>query len=318
MDYKSALGINPQTGANEVGGETLFEYVNMRLSAAGLPVFGKEDDYPIVELSKPLLENYREFSKLSAEYYCPPDSRIMNYLENYLSDVCDPHEPFPSLPHKTFVLDRFGTARTLSLPPDSDKHENPLVSSYRVRQGILNNPRSDRRTTAGVFHVAEGGQSLAAELFHGGLFLRDAGTRYGRSHDHGAQNGGYAGHGDGLVHAADRDVFGPGMFKRKNPHDDLFRLRGFKGGYGALYLCKIFRGPGHGNDVARIVQRGGQLRREDGSLSERIIKLFRRARARGKKDAAAFTGMIEVEAFTQNIPVHVKSALHPGKKGELV
>ena len=41
MDYKSALGINPQTGANEVGGETLFEYVNMRLSAAGLPVFGQ-------------------------------------------------------------------------------------------------------------------------------------------------------------------------------------------------------------------------------------------------------------------------------------
>ena len=163
MDYKSALGINPQTGANEVGGETLFEYVNMRLSAAGLPVFGKEDDYPIVELAKPLLENYREFSKLSAEYYCPPDSRIMNYLENYLSDVCDPHEPFPSLPHKTFVLDRFGTARTLSLHPDSDKHENPLVSSYRVRQGILNNPRSDRRTTAGVFHVAEGGLPVPAD-----------------------------------------------------------------------------------------------------------------------------------------------------------
>lgn len=163
MDYKSALGINPQTGANEVGGETLFEYVNMRLSAAGLPVFGKEDDYPIVELAKPLLENYREFSKLSAEYYCPPDSRIMNYLENYLSDVCDPREPFPSLPHKTFVLDRFGTARTLSLSPDSDKHENPLVSSYRVRQGILNNPRSDRRTTAGVFHVAEGGLPVPAD-----------------------------------------------------------------------------------------------------------------------------------------------------------
>lgn len=163
MDYKSALGINPQTGANEVGGETLFEYVNMRLSAAGLPVFGKEDDYPIVELAKPLLENYREFSKLSAEYYCPPDSRIMNYLENYLSDVCDPREPFPSLPHKTFALDRFGTARTLSLPPDSDKHENPLVSSYRVRQGILNNPRSDRRTTAGVFHVAEGGLPVPAD-----------------------------------------------------------------------------------------------------------------------------------------------------------
>ena len=163
MDCKSALGINPRTGDNEVGGKALFEYVNMRLSAAGLPVFGDEDDYPIVELAKPLLENYREFSMRSSENYCPADGRIMDFMREYLSDVCDPREAFPSIPHKTFVLDRFGTARMLSLPPDCDRHESPFVSSYRVRQGVLNNPRSDRRTTAGVFHVAEGGLPVPAD-----------------------------------------------------------------------------------------------------------------------------------------------------------
>jgi hypothetical protein len=48
-------------------------------------------------------------------------------------------------------------ARTLSLPPDADEFRSSVVSSYRVKQGVLNNPASDRRTTRGVFHVAEQG-----------------------------------------------------------------------------------------------------------------------------------------------------------------
>ena len=163
MDYKSALGINPHTGANEPGGKPLFEYVNMRLAAAGLPVFGCENDYPIVELAKPLLENYREFSTHSTKNFCPADSRIMDFLKTYLADTLGERESVPELPHKTFVLDRFGTARMLSLPPDCDSHKSALVSSYRVRQGILNNPYNDRRTTAGVFHVAEGGLPVPAD-----------------------------------------------------------------------------------------------------------------------------------------------------------
>lgn len=126
-------------------------------------MFGDEGDYPIVELAGPLLENYREFAMRSSENYCPADGRVMDFMREYLSDVCDPREAFPSIPHKTFVLDRFGTARMLSLPPDCDRHESPFVSSYRVRQGVLNNPRSDRRTTAGVFHVAEGGLPVPAD-----------------------------------------------------------------------------------------------------------------------------------------------------------
>ena len=157
MDYRATLGINPDSGENEVGGDALFEYVNMRLSAAGKPVFGDESNYPVLELAKPLLENYREFAKLSSKIYCPSDLRIMEFIESYLEDVMDEREPVPSLPHKTFVLDHFGTARTLSMPPDSDMYQNSVVQSFRVRQGILNNPQNDRRTTSGVFHVAEGG-----------------------------------------------------------------------------------------------------------------------------------------------------------------
>ena len=158
MDYKSSLGINPATGANEVGGKALFEYVNMRLAAAGKPVFGSDADYPIVGLAKPLLENYREFSRrFSENYYCPADERIMKFMRAYLEDTLEPRELAPELPHQTFVLDTFATARMLSLPADSDRYSNSLVDSYRVRQGILNNPQNDRRTTAGVFHVAEGG-----------------------------------------------------------------------------------------------------------------------------------------------------------------
>lgn len=157
MDYKSSLGINSITGENERDDNALFEYVNMRLSAAGKPVFGKEEQYPVLTLAKPLLENYRDFTKRNGETYCPADSRIMSFLSSYLEDILEENESLPALPHNTFPLDRFGTARVLSMPPDKDMYENAVVKSYRVAQGILNNPITDRRSTAGVFHVAEGG-----------------------------------------------------------------------------------------------------------------------------------------------------------------
>jgi len=37
------------------------------------------------------------------------------------------------------------------------------LQSYRVAQGILHNPKSDRRTTKGVFHIAEGGFPVPAD-----------------------------------------------------------------------------------------------------------------------------------------------------------
>ena len=95
----------------------------------------------------------REKDRVLASHLCPVDQRIQNFLYDYL----DGSEVTPRLPATTLVLDRPGLARALSLPPDRDEHHSSILASLRVRQGVLHNPRSDRRTTSGIFHVAEGG-----------------------------------------------------------------------------------------------------------------------------------------------------------------
>ncbi len=67
------------------------------------------------------------------------------------------------LPSSTFALDRSGLARVMSLPPDADHLSSPYVQSYRLPQGILHNPKSDRRTTKGIFHIVEGGLPIPAD-----------------------------------------------------------------------------------------------------------------------------------------------------------
>ena len=67
------------------------------------------------------------------------------------------------LPGETLILDRYGLARELSLPIDAEAWHNELVSSYRLDNGVLHNPVNDRRTTQGVFHVAEGGLPIPAD-----------------------------------------------------------------------------------------------------------------------------------------------------------
>ncbi|WRQ86100.1 hypothetical protein K1X11_014895 [Actomonas aquatica] len=87
------------------------------------------------------------------ERYAPVDGRIQHFINQYLAELGDP----PSLPLRTLVLDQPGLARELSLPDRGDATESPLLSSFRLRNGVLHNPASDRRTTKGVFHIAEGG-----------------------------------------------------------------------------------------------------------------------------------------------------------------
>ena len=53
-----------------------------------------------------------------------------------------------------------GIDKNISIPYNitiTNKFQNELISSYRIKQGVLHNPLNDRRTTKGVFHVAEGG-----------------------------------------------------------------------------------------------------------------------------------------------------------------
>jgi hypothetical protein len=151
--------------------------VNLQLLANGLPAAtsagGNGNLVPADGVSG-LLESYHEKTRLLSNYRCPADRRIEAYLQSHLSDL--PWGPV-RLPDHTLVLGQPGLAREVSLPAYGDEFANDLLSSYRVRNGVLHNPRNDRRTTVGTFHVAMGGLPISgdkkavpkrvfAELFH--------------------------------------------------------------------------------------------------------------------------------------------------------
>jgi phosphoenolpyruvate carboxykinase (diphosphate) len=129
----------------------LIQYINLKLAALGCPTCETGDDFQFEEMSA-LLAHQREINRLLANYLCPADNRIQTFLYDFLQDA-----PLAKLPTRTFVLDRYGLARVLSLPPLRASFASEIVNSFRVRQGVLHNPKSDRRTTEGIFHIAEGG-----------------------------------------------------------------------------------------------------------------------------------------------------------------
>lgn len=133
----------------------LVRYINLKLAALGQPPSRLTVDPYFLDLAGPLLRNYYQKDNLLGDRLCPVDARIQAFLDRYLCGAAP--GGVPRLPAKTFVLDRAGLARTMSLPPDRDRLSSPYVESYRVRQGVLHNPRSDRRTTKGIFHIVEGG-----------------------------------------------------------------------------------------------------------------------------------------------------------------
>ena len=51
----------------------------------------------------------------------------------------------------------------MSLPQGKDEYISTYISSYKVKQGVLHNPKNDRRTTKGVFHIAEGGLPIPGD-----------------------------------------------------------------------------------------------------------------------------------------------------------
>lgn len=144
----------------------LREFVNLKLAARGYPIVGKEEDYPFLDLGKSLIANFQEKSRLLSDYLCPVDASIDAFLRDYLGEEIVA-EVFPQmsslLPAGALITERHGISRMLSLPPDADEFKSTILSSYRVHQGVCHNPASDRRTTEGVFHVADGGLPVPAD-----------------------------------------------------------------------------------------------------------------------------------------------------------
>ena len=151
MDLKKTIGLDE--APTPEGEQKLVSYINLKLAGLGCPTFPLDADADFADMIASLLQRSREADRLLSNYLSPADSRIQAFLYDYLQDVM----VAPKLPARTLVLDRHGVARALSLPPDRDQYASGIISSYRVKQGVLHNPASDRRTTQGIFHVAEGG-----------------------------------------------------------------------------------------------------------------------------------------------------------------
>lgn len=130
----------------------LIAHINVKLALIGCPPVAIVGDSEFSEIVSAMAAQSREKDRLLGNYLCPADQRIQTFLFDYLQNV-----PVTKLPAHTFTLDRPGLARVLSLPIDRDHFSSEIINSYRLANGVLHNPKSDRRTTQGIFHVTEGG-----------------------------------------------------------------------------------------------------------------------------------------------------------------
>lgn len=138
--------------------QELSDYIKLKLTVAGSEL---DSDDPAGRLHIPfeVVAHLKERIRHSFGALSPIDRRVQAFLDSFLS-TANRAEPI-ALPGlgQTFILDRVGMACELSLPENEDYFESDIVSSYRLMndQGVLHNPKSDRRTTQGVFHIADGG-----------------------------------------------------------------------------------------------------------------------------------------------------------------
>jgi len=159
MTVNRSFGLGSDVNEPEVSEKKKIQYINLKLAADGYPTSNSGIKTDFLEIAKPLLNNYNIKSSLLANSASPVGMRIRNFLEDYLSDV--PGDKTINFPSKPFILDNYGLARIISIPPGTDYHETDIIKTYRTAQGVLNNPKEDRRTTKGVFHVVEGGLPIA-------------------------------------------------------------------------------------------------------------------------------------------------------------
>lgn len=155
-DLEELIGFVPQhsTKQHREARESITRYIVLKLLANGLPIPRRFEDNDRLGAPRLLSTFHQRLKRLDA-IHCPADVRIESFLQRHFDRVkgCSALK----LPDLALILDRHGIARELSLPHDGDQYSNAWVSSYRVRNGVLHNPASDRRTTVGTFHVVEGG-----------------------------------------------------------------------------------------------------------------------------------------------------------------
>ena len=107
-----------------------------------------------------LVRNYREKTRLLEKTTSAPVvNRIQGFINKHLADT----GIIPKVPCNTLVLAEHGLSRELCFPIGKNEFKSEMQSSYRVAQGVLHNPKNDKRTTKGSFHIAEGGFPISSD-----------------------------------------------------------------------------------------------------------------------------------------------------------
>ncbi|WP_185967758.1 hypothetical protein [Formosa sediminum] len=145
-------------------------YINLQLAALGQPIYHDDENAEIAfsnpnfqKLTNGLIKSFREKSRILSDHLSPVDNRIQTFIDDYLKDIT--FDAPLKIPNNTLVLNQAGHAREVSLPPNGDRFVSEDVTSYRVKQGVLNNPIHDKRTTKGTFHIVEGPLPVPLDKF---------------------------------------------------------------------------------------------------------------------------------------------------------
>ncbi len=157
----SAITMPPEFNPKKDKRQHLHQHINLQLAALGQPICDIDDDRQYLNIANGLLKKYSQQRRLLAQYRCPADQRIEDFLNYYLQT--NGIKQIIRLPGETFVLEQKDIARELSLPFENDEFHSAYIDSYRIQQGVLHNPKNDKRTTKGVFHIAEGGLPVPAD-----------------------------------------------------------------------------------------------------------------------------------------------------------
>ncbi|MDD3169340.1 MAG: hypothetical protein PHC91_07770, partial [Eubacteriales bacterium] len=161
MSIRKKLGIDFGNIDPITTREDRIQYINFKLASLGLPIYrsydpNHETNTYFIDLVDDIIKDYKEKKRMVNVKEVGIYKRINRFFETYFEDVAN----VPKAVDDTLTMDHYGLAREMSLPPDANTFSNEYIDSYRIKQGVLHNPRNDRRTTEGSFHIAEGGLAI--------------------------------------------------------------------------------------------------------------------------------------------------------------
>lgn len=161
MDTERRVGLTSEGKAFTPSSSRLSQLILLKIASMGYRLPAGADDEHVMELGRDLFARYREQSRLLSEHLNPADRRIQDFLDRLLAPLGRPEHVH--LQPGSLILDRWGLARELAFPAGRNDWKNDYVNSFRTSNGVIHNPVNDRRTTQGVFHVADVGLPVPAD-----------------------------------------------------------------------------------------------------------------------------------------------------------